>query len=51
LDEAHKKSVGDEIMRRNKEKKIQREADALGPACTTDTVAIVNNLEVKASIK
>lgn len=27
LDEMHKKSVGDEIRRRNKEKKIQRETD------------------------
>ena len=53
LDEAHKKNVGNEIRRRNKEKKIQREEDAQddtpGPACTTDTVAIVNNLDESES--
>ncbi|RIB00668.1 hypothetical protein C2G38_2150772 [Gigaspora rosea] len=48
MDEMHKKSVCDEIRRRNKEKKIQRETDtqdvASDPACTADTFAIVNNL-------
>ncbi|KAF0419049.1 hypothetical protein F8M41_007213 [Gigaspora margarita] len=48
MDEMHKKSVCDEIRRRNKEKKIQRETDiqdvASDPTCTADTFAIVNNL-------
>ncbi|PKY23338.1 hypothetical protein RhiirB3_505626 [Rhizophagus irregularis] len=45
----YKKSISDEIRRCNKEKTIQHEVDvqddASGPACITDIVAIVNNLD------
>src|SRR3954462_7561072 len=49
LDGANKKRISDDIRQRNKEKKLQRESAVQNvvpnPACTTDTVTIVNELK------